>query len=211
MPRHDGVGRTGTRQSIELPRRVGEGIAASSMSVVREKAVMLSRQSRWTVAMRPALRSSLLLVAAGCLSQARGARFYDSNQPLRTDQVAMLDGYVESVDGVDVWSLARPFELLPGCHVVATPERWSRGSDRGVYVATTGHRVFALPMRPGCSYLVDLHLTPSMDLATLRTGGLSATETCAAGDRTRVFEPSGQPGDVDACKSCAADFTACDQ
>jgi len=125
----------------------------------------------------------------------------------------MLDGYVHSVDGVEVSSLARPFELLPGCHVVETPERWSSkgGGPHGVTVATTGHREFALPMRPGCSYIVDLHVTPGFGFDTQRPAALLATELCAAGEPTRVFQPSGHPDDLDTCQSCAADFDACDQ
>lgn len=127
--------------------------------------------------------------SCGCLSggPARGSPLYPSGgAPLALSQVAALDGYVAAVDGRDVTQLAPPFELLPGCHVVHTPERWTAVNSGDVAaVAQTGQLTFALPMRAGHFYQIEARA----ELQTSISGKLDilGIERDASGRQTRVF------------------------
>jgi hypothetical protein len=153
----------------------------------------------------------LALSAAGCITDGGKVHaLYVSDTPLPPERLATLAGYVARVDGRDVSSLgAGAFELLPGCHLVETPTRWGKGSERGAVVATTGRLTFALPMRAGHSYVIDVEVGP----LTAPTGSLwiRATETDASGERTGTFTPASSQDDIDACERCASDFAACDR
>jgi len=125
-------------------------------------------------------------------------------QPLRAEQVSKLSGYVQFVDNQDVASLASAFELLPGCHVIGTPSSWGQhapGTD-SVVTATTGHWLFALPMRAGHQYSIQV-------LVGAMTGPVGALtikgyESDLAGNVTRAFEPVRNPSDLQNCRAEAA-------
>jgi hypothetical protein len=100
----------------------------------------------------------LLVACAGCIARpVRGYPLYAANARPDADQVSLLAGYVARVDGRDVTSLGGAFELLPGCHLVETPVKWSKGTPTyGVLVATTGPLTFALRMTAGNRYEVKV-------------------------------------------------------
>jgi hypothetical protein len=68
----------------------------------------------------------LAAVASGCIARGdRGTPLYPTADGLREPhELAHLSGYVQAVDGNDVSSKSAPFDLLPGCHVVTTPDKW---------------------------------------------------------------------------------------
>lgn len=139
-------------------------------------------------------------VLAACIAApTRGHPLYVSPVPLRTDQVAILAGYVATVDGHDVTGL-RPVELLPGCHVVTTPITWSKGSPTtGLAVSTTGPLTFVLPMQGGRRYT----------LSGTTSGGrvyIRALETTAEGTAVSTTGPvlEGQEGEIVACVNAGA-------
>lgn len=117
--------------------------------------------------------------------------------PLPRDQIATLSGHVAEVDGVDVTSLMPPYELLPGCHVVRTPERWGAvGTDMSM-AAQTGMLPFALPMRAGHTYVVEVR----SQMQTGISGSLEirTVETDASGEQTKVFPIMRDRAELDAC------------
>jgi hypothetical protein len=105
-----------------------------------------------------ALLAGLLFgVALGCAGGgSRGEPLYPTpNGPLPREQVALVGGYVAAVDGHDITGHGL-VEVLPGCHVVTTPKKWgSVGAMSGMTI-TTGRLVYAIPMKAGYRYTIDL-------------------------------------------------------
>jgi hypothetical protein len=95
----------------------------------------------------------------------RGHPLYSAiDPPPERDEVARLVGAVQYVDGQKVSSFGNTFELLPGCHVVVTQRNWGR--TEGAFVATvvpTGRSSFAIPMRAGYEYVVDVEVIDQSD------------------------------------------------
>jgi hypothetical protein len=128
-------------------------------------------------------------------------------QPLGRQQVSTLTGYVQFVDDKDVSSLGGYFELLPGCHVIGTPSHWADQSLGGNTLnATTGRWTFALPMRAGHQYRIEV-----------RTGVITAStvpltikgyESDLGGHQMREFERAKSQKDIEACKEEAARSSA---
>lgn len=139
-----------------------------------------------------------LLSAAGCIHQGeRGTPLYDSSAPLERDRVAMLSGHVQYVDGKDVSSLASPYELLPGCHVVGTPATWGASSFNGAVTAQTGTIWFAIPMQAGRRYSVRVdvpHMTGPTGTLTI-----AAHEQDAEGNGVGMFGPASSEEDLAGC------------
>ena len=134
---------------------------------------------------------------SGCIS-ASSANWYPlHDEQLPPSRVARLSGYVRFVDGRDLADHGRSFELLPGCHVVGTPEKWGGASLDAAMVATTGVVYFALPMKPGRHYSIDVH-TDGMagPVGTLR---IEARETASNGEPTELFAPVTSQAEIDAC------------
>ena len=153
---------------------------------------------------------TVALSAAACIS-ATGLRPYrlypPAPQPLDPEQVSTLTGYVQFVDDKDVSSLGGSWELLPGCHVIGTPSHWSERSP-GSYaavVATTGRWTFALPMRAGHRYRIEVIIVGMM---TGPTGSLTIKgyENDLRGNDTREFARAASPKDIEACNAEAARF-----
>jgi hypothetical protein len=114
-------------------------------------------------------------------------------------EVARLAGYVQYVDGRDVSAYGGSFELLPGCHVIGTPSEWGSAKDNTAAVrATTGKQIFALPMKAGCAYDVELEV-PEMTGPT-GTIAIRAYERDARGEKTRTFARATSDGDLEACE-----------
>jgi hypothetical protein len=149
-----------------------------------------------------AFMMTFALSAAACMSGGgvRPNRLYPpAPQPLGPEQVSTLAGYVEFVDGKDVSSLGGYFELLPGCHVIGTPSHWSEQSPGGnaVVTATTGRWTFALPMKAGHQYRIEVRAgTVTASTVPLTIKGY---ESDLRGTETRQFERATSPNDIEAC------------
>jgi hypothetical protein len=147
------------------------------------------------------------LSTGGCISGA-GVRPYPlyppAPRPLGPEQVSTLTGYVQFVDGNDVSSLGGFFEILPGCHVIGTPSHWGERTPGGnsAVVATTGRWTFALPMRAGHQYRIEV-IVGEM---TAPTGPLTIKghESDLGGNQTREFEHATSLKDIEACNAEAA-------
>jgi hypothetical protein len=142
------------------------------------------------------------LSTSACMSGAavRPDRLYPPvPQPLGPQQVSTLSGYVQFVDDKDVSSLGGYFELLPGCHVIGTPSHWADQSTGGnVHLtATTGRWTFALPMRAGYQYRIEVQA----GVITAVTGPLriKGYESDLRGNKTREFERATSQKDIEAC------------
>ena len=142
--------------------------------------------------------TSLLLV--GCLAgHGRGYALYAATGTPRTpEEVAQLTGYVEKVDGTDVTEHGHSFEVLPGCHLIVTPQSWGRVSESGGVTWKTGHMTFALPMKAGRQYLVEVQAQT--------VGGASAGGRIVAlakdmnGTVTQEFGPAIGTIDLSTCR-----------
>jgi hypothetical protein len=157
------------------------------------------------------LMMALALSAASCLSGAgvRPDRLYPpAPRPLGPQQVSTLTGYVQFVDDKDVSSLGGYFELLPGCHVIGTPSHWADQSPGGnlTVTATTGRWTFALPMKAGHQYRVEV----IAGVMTAMTGPLTIKgyQRDLGGHQTREFERATSQKDIEACKEEAARSSA---
>jgi hypothetical protein len=139
-------------------------------------------------------------------TSSRGLPLYPSTgeRPDET-KVAQLSGYVRFVDEQDVSSRAKLFELRPGCHVVGTPSKWigSTLTGTGDVSATTGQVTFALPMRAGYQYSVEVLLPPMSGPTTLLQ--VKAFESDMRGTRTRIFERARSESDLEACRDEAGE------
>jgi hypothetical protein len=142
---------------------------------------------------------TLLLAWAGCITPpARGYPLYQTANPLAAERVATLYGYIARVDGRDVASLGA-VEVLPGCHLVETPAKWSGGGGSyGVTVATTGPLTFALSMTAGHRYEVKVETDP-MTSGPAGTAYILAEETTMTGAPVRRIGPAKSRAEVDAC------------
>jgi hypothetical protein len=148
--------------------------------------------------------TTLVLSAAGCLSGAgvRPYRLYPpAPQPFGPEQVSTLTGYVQFVDDKDVSELGGSFELLPGCHVIGTPSHWSENTPgvNSAVVATTGRGTFALPMRAGHRYRIEVIVVGVMTGPTALLT-IKGFESDLGGNETREFEQATSPKDIEACK-----------
>jgi hypothetical protein len=143
--------------------------------------------------------ASVLLVV-GCLAgKGRGYALYaTTSTPLKPEEVAQLTGYVQKVDGKDVGEHGRSFELLPGCHVVVTPQDWGKVSEVGGITWKTGHLTFALPMKAGRQYLVEVQAEKVGGAAA--GGRVVALEKDMDGNLTQEFRPASGAQDLAACR-----------
>lgn len=145
----------------------------------------------------------------GCVSSGpvRGSALYPSTGAWPApSEIATLNGYVADVDGRDVTQLVPPFELLPGCHVVHTPERWTAiNSGTVAAAAQTGQLTFALPMRAGHFYEIEVRA----QVQTSISGRIDilGIESDASGQRTRVFDTLEDQAELDACRKASVEGT----
>ena len=159
------------------------------------------------------MRTSILLLAlgvaltSGCIApNERGEPLYpvkDARPP--REEVAQLGGYIRLVDGQRV-DEDKTFELLPGCHVIQTPEHWGRvDSSSGGVLVDTGHRIFALLMKPGHRYHVDVSV--KMMGGSTGSAAVEATEEAPGGRKKQIFYPAQTTADIAACKEAAPPVT----
>jgi len=137
--------------------------------------------------------------AGACITGTRrGYPLYANPPLLEQQQLAFLTGYVLAVDGKDVSSHGRSFDLLPGCHIVVTPSKsGSMDSTAGV-VITTGPRRFAIPMKAAHSYVIEVGASGTFGELS-GSGYLLGREIDEAGNTTRKFVPATSPQDVRDC------------
>jgi hypothetical protein len=117
--------------------------------------------------------------------------------------IAFLTGYVHDVDGIDVSKHGQSFDLLPGCHIVGTPAKSGRMDSQAGVVITTGPNNFAIPMKAGYSYIIEVGLSGPFS-ETTKTGYLLGREIDGAGKTTRTFLPGATLQDVKACSTQAS-------
>lgn len=136
-------------------------------------------------------------VIIGCIGGgARGEALYPTpNGSLPREQVAQIGGYVARVDDHDIAGRGL-VEVLPGCHVIVTPEQWGVVGAMSGAIIRTGRLVYVMPTKAGYRYSVDLHAGELHG----PTGPISveAYEQDASGKKTRVFPLAG-PDDLTRC------------
>jgi hypothetical protein len=115
--------------------------------------------------------------------------------------VALLEGPIQAVDGVDLGSSGNgTFELLPGCHLVKLGGRIGKFDQHyGGYVAVVRPRYYALPMQAGASYIFELQPDASLGKVSTMPLRLTAQERDREG-RTRALVPIRERADVEACQ-----------
>ncbi len=97
----------------------------------------------------------------------------------------------------------KSFELLPGCHVIGTPARWGRvDSSVGGTTVDTGQRIFALVMKRGHRYFIDVNV--KMMGGSTGSAVLEASEEDPTGKKTQVLHPASSTADIDACREIAS-------
>jgi hypothetical protein len=165
--------------------RSGSGAGMGHSRVIRRRAV-------WGAVVT--MNSATL----GCIGgQQTAVALYDGS-PAPRDQVARLSGYVRYVDGVDVSERGTLFELLPGCHLVGTPQTWSRGDALSGSVAmNTGRIVFALVMRRAHHYEIEVGVVRGS--GPTGRGWVKAVERDSSGTTTGTFGPAQDEEDVRRC------------
>jgi hypothetical protein len=151
--------------------------------------------------------AAMASVALACVgTPSRGYPLYPSDGARRDiTEVAQLGGYVRFVDGQDVGAHGKLFEVPPGCHVIATPSRWMGVSPTGTgaVTATTGKVTFALPMKAGHQYSVELLVRPITGPTT--TIEIKAFERDGRGTMTRTFSYAKSRADLVSCHKEADD------
>ena len=139
------------------------------------------------------------LALTGCLvPHGRGEPLYAvSGERPAPERVAQLDGYVKMVDGNPV-EQDKSFELLPGCHVVETPARWGNGTSSGGVLVDTGNRRFAIPMKAGHRYHVDVSV--KMMGGSTGSAAVEAFEQDPKGNKTIVYGPGIYAATTEECR-----------
>lgn len=154
---------------------------------------------RWGRAAAPAMA---VLCLACVAARSRGYPLYPSTVGrLDETRVAQLGGYVRLVDGQVVSALGTQFELLPGCHVIGTPSLWvgSTLTGRGAVRANTGELTFALPMKAGYHYTIEVVVSPGLNGRRF-THVVSAFEQDPQGTKTRTFKRAKSSGTIETCQ-----------
>jgi len=145
-----------------------------------------------------------MLSAGGCITGTRhGYPLYPHPPLVDQQRVAFLSGYVHDVDGRDISKHGQSFDLLPGCHIVGTPPKSGMMDSQGGVVVTTGPNIFAIPMKAGYSYIIEVGLSGPFS-ETTKTGYLLGREIDGAGKTTRTFLPATTLQDVQACGTQAS-------
>jgi len=155
-----------------------------------------------------------LLAIVGSVScarfQAKPVALYPS--PARSDdQVATLSASVDKVDGVEVTKKGALFTLLPGCHIVLLKTTYSEGSPDGLWSATIPKTIYALRMKAGYDYEIDIRRvvgTSGLGIVTVvgnsgASGSLKVTATERDKNRAVISTLSPVAGDADiaACRT----------
>jgi hypothetical protein len=145
-----------------------------------------------------------LALPIACISGA-GAKpypLYSSDAPLPEDQVAVLYGDIDAVDGRDVRGLGKSFALLPGCHVVRSATRWGEGGQTGAVVASLPPLSFAIDMEAGKRYVVEIRM---IGVGSHVMVGVEARELDAQGETIRGLAPTEDAAELAQCQDWAPD------
>jgi hypothetical protein len=105
--------------------------------------------------------------------------------------------FIKTVDGRPVGGHGSTFELLPGCHVVETEASVHVANENMSWSGQLGTHVFALKMRAGHAYTVELGFSE-------QTGGsaklsVATVERDPSGRNVAVLESAKSDEDVRAC------------
>jgi hypothetical protein len=139
--------------------------------------------------------------------RSRGYPLYSTaNGRPDKDQVALLTGYVRTVDAEDVSAFQRPLELLPGCHIIRTPTRWLDAQGRGAVTWMTGEWTFALPMKAGYRYSIEIIGQAVVTGPTVPLE-MKAFERDMHGTKTDTFERARSMDDLRECRELAGEPT----
>jgi hypothetical protein len=142
----------------------------------------------------------------GCLAAPRAARglplYSERDGRPPPNQVATLTAtlrgdtsfgggaapFIKAVDGRDVPSGTRAFELLPGCHVVELARRILITNTAVEWTGQLDARAFVFAMKPGSEYTVVVELSSegTIGAAQMRFSGV---ERDASGALTGTFTP----------------------
>jgi hypothetical protein len=141
-----------------------------------------------------------MMVASTCITGTGcGYPLYSGPELLEEEKVASLTGYVHDVDGKDVSAHGQSFDLLPGCHIVGTPSKWGTMDSRAGVVITTGPHKFAIPMKAGHSYIVEVGSSSAYFSAPASPAYVSAREMDARGKTSRTFAPATSAQELQDC------------
>lgn len=146
--------------------------------------------------------------------------YSNSGARLPRDQVAELQtsmpggasvgggssSFIEMVDGKDVSTTSASFELLPGCHLVKTASRLVIANPTLIWHGQMGHKVFALQMKAGNTYVVKLDLIDHGD-GTARSE-VYAIEQDAAGSRVQRIEPVKSADEIRGCQGAGGQVSS---
>ena len=148
---------------------------------------------------------AMVLLVGGCITgNRRGYALYPPGRQLARSEVAAVMGYVKEIDGKDQSQHGSSFELLPGCHLVGTPATWGSPDSRtGMTIISTGKQIFALPMKAGYSYVVEVGADGPGPLP-VGPAYLLAREVDASGTTIREFAPARGEEDIIACQRAAS-------
>lgn len=138
-----------------------------------------------------------LLLAACVGRETRGVPLYPG--PARgADEVAGLIGDIDTVDGRDVSSSERSFEVLPGCHVVTTRARVAQGwTVAGIPPRWT----FVIQVQAGHGYVLEY-------TGRSGTSAMNALEKDARGQIVASLAPTSDRALIERCRA-KAQGTAC--
>ena len=150
---------------------------------------------------RPLILTGLLaLAASGCVGQVRAVPLYPNHgQRFAHDKLAMLQGPIGTVDGLNVESMGTSFDLLPGCHLVTLRSKIGEGNERGAWSADLHPMLFAFKMKPGYLYAFDYHA--DFDSAGHGQLVMAARELDPSGATVSLTLPVRDGRDIDECRS----------
>lgn len=151
--------------------------------------------------------AALAGLGAGCVASSpstwRGYPLYPPPAaPLAVSQVARLSAllpvggapsagatsFIRAVDGREVSTLDRSFELLPGCHVVETARQLVIANENMTWAGVVDPLAFVFQMKPGYEYQVVVEMAEGMG-GTARLS-ISGAELDATGKRTAAVPPA---------------------
>ena len=150
-----------------------------------------------------ALAAATLLVPACIVHEGEPHPLYTTNEPPRPpDQTAKLFGPIKTVDGEDVSKQGQSFTLLPGCHVVRLLEKVGHidSHNGGGFIGTLGHTTFALRMKAGHTYEIDLGNNTGT-MRPLNQMTIQAWERAADGSGATSIPPVKSGNEIDACRA----------
>lgn len=110
--------------------------------------------------------------------------------------------FIKTVDDRDVSTLDNPFELLPGCHLVATESNLVVANENISFRGEIGARVFPFRMKAGYEYAVVVEFSQSM-------GGdahvsVNGVERDSTGKEIQTVSAATSADDLRACRAWTA-------